>query len=147
MENLQIQANLVVAILTRGNLYGLLIAHHCASTHSWQEGEINFMKQLAGNLGVLLERVSFLEEREKQTKRSEKLKEITLKIAASFNPEVIFETAVEDIRATLATDRVVVYTFEDDWKGTIIAESVQENLPKALGAEIEDPCFAQNYVD
>ncbi|MGF1485986.1 MAG: methyl-accepting chemotaxis protein [Prochloraceae cyanobacterium] len=147
MENLQIQANLIVPIVTGGSLYGLLIAHHCASTHSWQEGEVNFMKQLAGNLGTLLERVSFLAEREEEGKRSQKLKEITLKIAGSFNPEIIFETAVEDIRATLETDRVIVYTFEENWKGTIIAESVRDNLPKSLGAEIEDPCFAESYVD
>ncbi|MDJ0724707.1 MAG: methyl-accepting chemotaxis protein [Prochloraceae cyanobacterium] len=147
MENLQIQANLIVPILTGGKLYGLLIAHHCASTHSWQERESNFMKQLAGNLGALLERVSFLEEREEEATRSEKLKEITLKIAGSFNPEIVFDTSVENIRATLETDRVAVYTFDENWKGTIIAESVRDNLPRALGAEIEDPCFADNYVD
>ncbi|MGK7917988.1 MAG: methyl-accepting chemotaxis protein [Prochloraceae cyanobacterium] len=147
MEQLQVKANLVVPILNQGQLYGLLIAHHCTSTHEWREREINFMKQLAAQLGLILDRVAFIDERQEEAKRSESLKEITLKIASSFNPEVIFETTVTDIRQTLQTDRVVVYTFDENWSGTIIAESVGDNWPRALGVEISDPCFAQEYAD
>ena len=36
MEQLQIKALLAAPILHEGQLYGLLIAHHCAKTHEWQ---------------------------------------------------------------------------------------------------------------
>ncbi|MDJ0716302.1 MAG: methyl-accepting chemotaxis protein [Prochloraceae cyanobacterium] len=146
MEQLEIKANLVVPVINQGGLYGLLIAHHCANTHEWQQREIDFMKQLAAQLGLVLERVTFIDEREEESKRSEALKEITLKISSSFNPELIFENTVKDVRQTLQTDRVLVYTFDENWSGTVIAESVAEKWPRALGVEIADPCFARDFV-
>jgi methyl-accepting chemotaxis protein PixJ len=54
MKTLQIKANLVAPILEDGQLYGLLVAHHCATTHEWTPGEISFMKQLAGQTTIAL---------------------------------------------------------------------------------------------
>lgn len=57
------------------------------------------------------------------------------------------ETAVHEIRQALKTDRVVVYSFNEKWQGKVIAESVGAGFPRSLGAEIDDPCFADRYVD
>ncbi|MDJ0716303.1 MAG: methyl-accepting chemotaxis protein [Prochloraceae cyanobacterium] len=147
MEKLQIKANLVVPIIDRGKLYGLIIAHHCAKTHEWQEREINFTKQLAGQLGLILERVAFIQERQEETARSECLKEITLKISGALKAEDILETAVGESRQLLKADRVVIDSFDGVRKGTVIAESVGENWPRALGAEITDPGFINQFVE
>lgn len=52
MERLQIRANLVVPILNQGRLFGLLVAHHCSQPYVWQQAEVDFMTQLATQLGV-----------------------------------------------------------------------------------------------
>jgi len=147
MVRLQIKANLVVPILNQGQLYGLLIAHHCQNTHQWIEREINFLVQLAAQLGVILDRVTFIKGQEKQAKRSEQLKDIILKIAAALTSEEVLEIAVNEIRTALKTNRVIVYQFDENWSGTVIAESVGETWPTALGATINDPCFADKYVE
>jgi methyl-accepting chemotaxis protein len=54
MERLAIKANLVAPILEDGNLYGLLVAHHCREIHDWTPGEISFIKQLAGQTTIAL---------------------------------------------------------------------------------------------
>jgi methyl-accepting chemotaxis protein PixJ len=54
MKTLQIKANLVVPILEDGQLYGLLVAHHCREIHDWTPGEISFLKQLAGQTTIAL---------------------------------------------------------------------------------------------
>ncbi len=54
MQTLQIRANLVAPILEDGQLYGLLVAHHCRETHDWTPGEISFIKQLAGQTTIAL---------------------------------------------------------------------------------------------
>ncbi|MFM7580224.1 MAG: GAF domain-containing protein, partial [Microcystaceae cyanobacterium] len=61
--------------------------------------------------------------------------------------DTVFDTAVEEIRRALSSDRVIIYRFDENWAGTIIAESVGERFPKALGAQIADPCFAESYVE
>jgi methyl-accepting chemotaxis protein PixJ len=75
------------------------------------------------------------------------LKDLTLKISAALNSQEVFEVAVAAIRQALKTDRVIVYTFDESWQGTIIAESVGKGFPVALGAQIKDPCFANQYVE
>ena len=147
LERLQIRANLVVPVLCQGQLFGLLVAHHCATTHNWSDGEINFMKRLAEQLGVTLDRVAVVKEREEEAKRSGVLRDIALKLSNAFEAQDIYNTAVQEIRQALESDRVVVYEFDSSWKGTVISESVKSGYPKALGAEIADPCFADKYVE
>ena len=147
LERLQIRANLVVPVLCQGQLFGLLVAHHCATTHNWSDGEINFMKRLTEQLGVTLDRIAFVREREEEAKRSGVLRDIALKLSNAFETQDIFNTAVQEIRQALESDRVVVYQFDSNWKGTVISESVKIGWPQALGAEIADPCFADKYVE
>ena len=147
LEPFAVKANLVAPVLVGGELLGLFIAHQCAGPRNWQPSEIDFFSKLAVQVGQTLERAKLLEQQQAEAKRSESLKEITLKLAQSLKPAEIFGTAVEEIRQALQTDRVIVYTFDEAWKGTVIAESVESNWPKALGAQIADPCFADKYVD
>ena len=147
MERLEVKANLVTPILKEGQLFGWLIAHHCESPHAWQQSEINFLRQLAAQLGLILDRSSLLEQKETEAKRAELLKDITLQIAQFPQAEGIFNTAVQELRLGLKTDRVIVYRFNENWEGTVIAESVAAGWPSALGAEINDPCFRRQYVE
>jgi methyl-accepting chemotaxis protein PixJ len=148
MERLQIKANLVVPILNEEQLFGLLIAHDCTKTRDWQPTEINILKQLAIQLGAILDRLSLLKVREDEAKRSQVLKDMTLEMSQADTPEMVLaRLPVSKVRAALEADRVIIYQFDEDWKGTIIAESVAAAYPKALGATIFDPCFAENYVE
>jgi GAF domain-containing protein len=44
LQNLQVQANLVVPILTGHDLWGLLVAHHCQAPRSWSAEDIERMQ-------------------------------------------------------------------------------------------------------
>lgn len=147
MERLQIKANLVTPILKNDQLYGLLIAHHCNTPHVWQLSEIDFLQQLAGQLGLILDRESLLEQQQAEADRALIIKNITVHLAQTSQPKEIFDTAVTEIRKAIKSDRVVVYSFDENWQGTVIAESVANNFPRALGAKIADPCFADRYVE
>jgi twitching motility protein PilJ len=147
MHRLKIKSNLVVPIVTQGQLFALLIAHHCRQHHEWEEREIVFLGQIALRFGVILDRVNILKDQMAATNRAEQLKEITLSLASSLNRNQVLDTAVREIRSALKTDRTIVYEFDETWKGTIISESVGLTFPSALGATIADPCFADRYVE
>ena len=147
MDRLQIKANLVTPILKDGHLFGLLIAHHCSNPHLWQQSEINFLKELAIRVGLSLDRVSFLEQKEVETHRAQQLNDIISGIRDALTVEEIYQTAITGIREAMKTDRAVIYLFDERWQGTIVAESVGMGWPKALGANIADPCFADKYVE
>lgn len=147
MERLQIMANLVTPIVNNNELYGLLIAHHCNAPHQWEQTEITFLQQMSERLGAVLSRVSFLEQKEAEATRSALLKDITVNLGQSINPTDIFNQAVQDARRAINSDRVVIYSFNEKWQGTVTAESVGAGWPQAMGAKIDDPCFADKYVD
>ena len=147
MERLEIKANLVTPILKDGQLFGLLIAHQCSAPRVWQQSEVNFLKELAIRVGFSLDRVNFLAQKEFEAERAYQLNEISSQIRDSSKVEDIYQAAITGIREAFKTDRAVVYLFDENWQGTIVAESVGRGWPKALAANIADPCFAEKYVD
>lgn len=54
---------------------------------------------------------------------------------------------LSQIRHTLEVDRAVIYQFDRNWHGRIIAESVTPGFPRSMGKEIIDPCFADKYAE
>ncbi|MBV8886463.1 MAG: GAF domain-containing protein, partial [Chroococcidiopsidaceae cyanobacterium CP_BM_RX_35] len=147
MERLQVKASLVTPIQKNEQLFGLLVAHHCSAPHNWQQYEISFFSQLANQIGLVLDRVSLIEQKSAETDRLRMLREITVKIGRSAEFEAVLNTAVEETRLALNTDRVVVYGLLDRWLKTIVAESVAPGWPRAMGSQIDDPCFHQQYAE
>jgi methyl-accepting chemotaxis protein PixJ len=147
MERLQVRGRLIAPLLNEGQLFGLMIVHHCHQPYQWPETEVNLVKQVAEQLSLTLDRLSFQEKRKEDTQRASLLKDITLSIAAALSSSDVFDVAVTNVRRALNSDRVIVYQFNPDWSGIIIAESVSPQFPKALGVNINDPCFADKYVE
>jgi twitching motility protein PilJ len=77
----------------------------------------------------------------------ELINNITFRLRGSLNTAQILNLSVVNLREAIKADRIIVYRFDENWVGTIIAECVAAQWPSALGAEIDDPCFAQDYVD
>jgi GAF domain-containing protein len=147
LNRLSVKANLVVPIVAADNLLGLLVAHQCSGTRVWQESEINFLQQLATQVGLSLTGVSLAGQKQAVAERAQQLNEIISRVRESLKVEEIYHAAVTGVRETLKTDRAIVYLFDENWQGTIVAESVGSGWPKALGANIADPCFAEQYVE
>jgi uncharacterized protein YigA (DUF484 family) len=74
------------------------------------------------------------------------LNRLTLMMREATTVPELLTTVVNEARTALRTDRVIVYTFDENWKGTVVAESVGKGFQAALGAKIADPCFADRYV-
>lgn len=82
LEEYQVQANLVVPILlskegltdsaantdTDTELWGLLIAHECSKTRSWQPIEIDFLQKLATQVAIAIKQAILFEQLQKSNK-------------------------------------------------------------------------------
>ena len=51
---IQVQANLVMPLITDQGLWGLLCIHQCTGPRQWQPGEIDFTQQLANQLAIAI---------------------------------------------------------------------------------------------
>jgi PAS domain S-box-containing protein len=70
MAQFQVQANLVVPILEKENLWGLLIVHQCSATRHWRSFEVDFLTELGTQVGIALYQATLLEQ---ETLRREQL--------------------------------------------------------------------------
>ena len=147
LEPFAVKANLVAPILKDGYLFGLLIAHECAAPRQWQQAEIDLFAQVATQVGFALDQARLLQRIDTEGMRTQLLAHLTRRIRESLQAEDILKTTVTEVRKALSTDRVLVYEFDAQWYGSVIAESVVPGFPKALWAQIKDPCFAEGYID
>jgi twitching motility protein PilJ/methyl-accepting chemotaxis protein PixJ len=75
LHNLQVRSIVSVPMVSQGKLYGLVIAHHCRSTHQWQASEVDFLKQLGLQIGLVIERVQLLEQTQALAEEQRQIKE------------------------------------------------------------------------
>ena len=77
----QVRANLIVPIIQgrgateKARLWGLLIAHQCSSPRSWRSFEVEFLTQLAAQVGIALSQAHLLA---RETQQREELAERNL---------------------------------------------------------------------
>ncbi|OKH21578.1 chemotaxis protein [Hydrococcus rivularis NIES-593] len=147
LERFAVKANLIAPILKKNRLFALLIANQCSAPRYWQSAEIDLLAQIATQIGFALDYTQTLEQLDTKFDRAQLFIEITRRIRESLVEEDILKTTVDEVRKAIRSDRVVVYSFDDEWYGTVVAESVVPGLPKAIHARIKDPCFAQGYVE
>lgn len=103
--------------------------------------------QLAGAFNQMADNIDEQRFRQQlETERARQLNQITIGLRQVLSPSQILETGVRGVQEALDADRALVYQFDEHWQGTVVAESVTSGWPRALGAQIVDPCFAQNYA-
>jgi PAS domain S-box-containing protein len=90
-----------------------------------------------------MERMRLMEQIEQQQEQQRLIGAIALRIRQSLSLEVVLNTAVEEIRNFLKTDRVVVYQFHSDKSGAIVAESVLSEWISCLNVRFEINCFKE----
>ena len=67
LRSFQVRANLVVPLLQGQSLWGLLCVHQCAAPRQWQAEEIEFVQQVATQLGVALQQADLLAQTQRQS--------------------------------------------------------------------------------
>lgn len=154
LESIEVKANLVAPLLNEGKLLGLLIAHQCSAPRVWQESDIDFLTQIATQVGFALDNAKLLVDYNdlKTQERNEDwwtgvFMDISRRIHEACSEEEILDTAVREVRRALGSDRVIVYALDQDRQGVVIAESVEPGWPRAMNQIIDDPCFAADYID
>nr|WP_323808652.1 histidine kinase dimerization/phosphoacceptor domain -containing protein [Nostoc sphaeroides] len=76
-----------------------------------------------------------------QAEREQLMRTIAQRIRQSLNLQDILSATVQEVRDLLKVDRVVVYQFDLEMIGTIVAESVEPGWTVSLGVQIRDTCF------
>jgi len=161
LSALEVQAGIIVPIVYQNTNFGLLIAHNCSCSRTWQEQEINWTTQIANQIGKIVKQIknsndtqqtenqrlnSFRKQLDRDQMWTQHFANAISKIRQSLNAKDILTNSVREVHRVLNCDRVLVYTLTHDSYGKITAESVSSGWTKALGKTIKDPCFEARYL-
>lgn len=160
LVQMQVRADLVVPILQEDQLWGLLVANHCAAPRPWQEWEISLLQQLSTQLALaiqqselyqqvqaeLAERRRAESELQRQNLRSQLFAEVTVKIRQSLQLEEILQTTVTEVQQILQADRVLIFQLWPSGFGKIVQEAMVPDCPSLIGRGITDDCFGLEYL-
>ncbi|MBD2257757.1 methyl-accepting chemotaxis protein [Pseudanabaena sp. FACHB-2040] len=118
LHNLKVKSILGVPVLSQGRLFGLLITHHCKGIHAWQPAEIDFLKQIGLQVGLVIDRVNLLEQTrflaEEQRQIREGLQRNALQLLMDVDPVSQGDLTV---RAKVTEDEIG--TVADSYNATI----------------------------
>ena len=150
LSKFQVQANLVVSLSRKQELWGLLCIHQCSQTREWKESEIEFIRQIADHLVVAIQQAKHLHEVKLQAaklaqavQRDQVIAKIVDEIRSPLDIETIFKTTTQEIRKLLQADRVAIFSFNPDWSGNFVAESFTEGWTPLVGV---GPAIADTYL-
>ncbi|BAY24569.1 GAF sensor signal transduction histidine kinase [Calothrix sp. NIES-2100] len=148
LERFQVRANMVAPLLNQGELWGLLCIHQCDAPRHWQTSEIEFVTQIAEQLGVALKQDSYLKkfqnqavqlaeatERDKAMERQKLLAATIDKIRQSLDIQTIFKTTTQAVLELLEVERIAIYRFNSDWSGKFVADSFKDGWKPLVKAQ------------
>lgn len=142
LEQFQIYAFVLAPIFVGQKLWGLLTTYQHTGSRQWKASEVNFLSQIAGQMGVAFQQADLLTQTRQQALDLEQaaeqqrvLFEVVAKVRESLDIDAIFHTTTQEICKSLQADRVAVYRFLANWSGEYIAEFVGDDWVKIVGSD------------
>lgn len=127
----QVRANLVVPILLQQNLWGLLIIQHCHQPYTWQEIEIDLLKQLATQIGIAVQQTLLYQQiQHLQSQIESQTQQHQTQLQQSQNFQTLVRHITEQIR--------------DNRQESQVLQIATQELAKLL--ELEN-CYIELYSD
>ncbi|WP_071189355.1 GAF domain-containing protein [Trichormus sp. NMC-1] len=163
LASMQVQANLVVPILLKQNLWGLLIAQHCREKRQWQQAEIDLFKQIAIQLGIaaqqaeLQKQVQYLQEQlelQKQQHTSQLnqaqnfqalVRRITEQIRDSVDAQEVLQTAVQELAQLLQLERCQIELYNSYQTSATVTCEYSTSSPHCQGLIRDIADFPEVY--
>ncbi len=163
LQDFAVQANLVVPIVARDQLWGLLIAHHCESPRQWQVTEVELLKQLATQVGIAVQQAELYDQvqslniylEQKVSQRTAELqssfkfetltRKVTEKIRDSLDEPQILQTVTQEIGRILNVERCKIELYNSDRTTAKIAYEYTDTLPNCQGLIRQVDDFPELY--
>jgi GAF domain-containing protein/HAMP domain-containing protein len=95
----------IVPITVRGQWIGSLQLGEEQQSRTWSEEDLHLIRAVADQVGQALENSRLLEETQRRAEREHLVSEITTKLRASNDPQVILQTAMKELREALRVKR------------------------------------------
>jgi GAF domain-containing protein/HAMP domain-containing protein len=104
----RVEDELVIPITLRGQAIGIIKLQDVDQTRAWDQEDISWIKSVADQIGLALENARLLEATQRRAEREFLVGQITTKLRATNDPQVILQTAVTELRKALHAQKAQV---------------------------------------
>ncbi|SKB15282.1 putative Diguanylate cyclase [Planktothrix sp. PCC 11201] len=156
LQQFGIQAYATVPIFTKQKLWGVLAAYQHSNPREWQDSEVEFLAQVATQLGFAVQQAELLAQSERKAKDLQETSEqqqilltVIAAIRESLDLDILFKTTAREVLRALNADRVGIFRFDPETNycsGQFVSESVLPIYDSALITPINDRCFGEKYA-
>lgn len=101
-------AQIIVPVMLRGQLLGVIGVEAEDPAHRWLDDEIAMVRAVAAQAAMTLENARLLEEAQRRAERERLAGEISAKLRLSNDPQVILQTAAQELRVALQVQQAQV---------------------------------------
>ena len=140
LEAIDAKSYIAIPIKSAGRLLGILAVFQNSATRNWQESEVELMHSYSSKLSASMQQLSLIRDSQFQTKQLAKFAQQDIVTAVISQANQSMERKLAQIRAFIQADRVLVYGFNPDGSGEILAESVNPVWKKASNS-FDNDCF------
>ncbi|WP_017296945.1 sensor domain-containing diguanylate cyclase [Nodosilinea nodulosa] len=157
LEQFHIRAYATAPIFIGQKLWGVLAAYQHSQPHQWQYQEIQFLSQVANQLGFAVKQAELMAKTERKAEdlrsvneQQEVLFNLIAEIRESLDLKTLFKTTAREVRKALHTDRVGIFQFDPDSKytsGEFVSENLLPEYDSAIAIKVSDHCFGDKYVE
>ncbi len=139
-EAINAKAYIAMPIKSGGRLLGILAAFQNSAARNWQESEVKLMRNYSAKICLPMQQIGLIRDAQFQTKQLAKFAQQDIVTAISSQAKQSMEQKLAQIRTFIQADRVLIYGFNPDGSGEIIAESVNQLWKKAANS-FDNDCF------
>jgi len=156
LEKFQIRANMVAPLLKGMELWGLICIHQCNVPRDWTPMDMAFTQQVADNLSVVLQHDDLLKqanqagkaaEQQRLVEQQEQLSHAIERIRGSLDLDQIFKQTVKEVQDLLQCDRTVIYRFNPDWSGELVAENHGSQWTSLMAQQVGHSSLKENISE
>ncbi len=122
LERLDVKAYIKMPIFVEQKLWGIIHIYQ-SRTRVWQQEDIELLRRIVVQVGIVIQQKQNLEALQTQAQQEKTISKIVQRIGGSLKLQEIFRSATQEVRQLLQVDRAVVYRFNPDWTGEVLAES------------------------
>ena len=138
LERLDIKAFVRMPIFVDRKLWGIINLYQ-SNTRLWKEDDLEFLQRMVLQISSVIQQKQYLDELQTQAQQEEAIANIVQRINGSLNVKDLFRSATQEIRNLLEVDRAVVYHFNADWTGEVLAESAGAEWVSVMEIQETDP--------
>jgi PAS domain S-box-containing protein len=123
LEAQDIQAILILPLLVNQTFWGFIGFDNCVEARQWTDSEVSLLSVAASAISLHQERQQAEAALRESIQRERATLRVIERMRQTLDLDQVFNTTVEELRQLLRCDRTLIFRFNADWSGEVMAES------------------------